>query len=125
MDKKKQPNQAFLKQINEKVPEGVNCDTNRPNVDYQIDHVYGFSGDRAKAVCYFGATTNQIVFPTAALGVVQDVASRKQKYFGGVEKDKEAEKYVKDWPFHQDDITTLDTAGGEFRNIVASGECGK
>ena len=51
--------------------------------------------------------------------------SRKQRFFGGVEKDKEAEKYQAGWPFHQDDITALDVAGGELRNIVATGECGK
>jgi len=42
-----------------------------------------------------------------------------------VEKDKDADKYLKDWPFHQDDVTSLDIAGGELRNIVATGECGK
>ena len=42
-----------------------------------------------------------------------------------MEKDKDADKYLKDWPFHQDDVTSLDIAGGELRNIVATGECGK
>jgi WD40 repeat protein len=28
-------------------------------------------------------------------------------------------------PVHQDDVTTLDIAGGENRNIIATGECGK
>lgn len=36
-----------------------------------------------------------------------------------------AEKYQKDWPFHQDDITSIDIAGGTARNIVATAECGK
>lgn len=51
--------------------------------------------------------------------------TRKQRFFGGAEKDKDAEKYVAGWPYHQDDIVGLDVAGGELRNIVATGECGK
>lgn len=87
--------------------------------------MYGFSGDRNKAVCYFGKNNDEIVFPGAALGIVQDLKTRQQKFFGGGEKAKEAEKYQKDWGFHQDDITSLDIAGGESRNIIATGECGK
>ena len=34
-------------------------------------------------------------------------------------------KYSPSFPFHQDDITCLDVAGGEHRNIVVTGECGK
>ena len=121
----KENTQAFLKQVNEKVPEGLVADKSKPTKGYVLDHCYGFAGCQQKAVCYFGKDKNEIVFPAAALGVVQDVNTRKQKFFGGVEKDKDADKYQKDWPFHQDDVTALDVAGGEMRNIVASGECGK
>ena len=44
---------------------------------------------------------------------------------GAHEKEKEQDKYVAGWPTHQDDVTSLDIAGGELRNIVATGECGK
>jgi len=81
--------------------------------------------DRNKASLYFGKDNNEIVFSSAALGIVQDLTTRKQRFFGGVEKDKDAEKYQSNWPYHQDDITTLDIAGGELRNIMATGECGK
>lgn len=97
----------------------------KPDKTFVIDHVFGFAGDRNKAVAYFGKDKDEIIFPTAGLGVVQDVKTRKQKFFGGVEKDQHAEKYQNNWPFHQDDVTTLDIAGGEFRNIVCTGECGK
>jgi WD40 repeat protein len=76
-------------------------------------------------MCYFGKTNEEIVFGTASLAVVQDLKTRKQKFFGGLEKDKDAEKYLPNWPAHQDDITSLDIAGGENRNIIATGECGK
>ena len=117
--------QFFLKQINEKMPEHIKCDATKPENTYEIDHVYGFSGDRNKAMLYFGKTNNEVVFSSAALGIVQDLTTRKQRFFGGFEKDKDAEKYLPNWPTHQDDITTLDIAGGENRNIIATGECGK
>lgn len=122
---KKDKDQAFLKQINEKAPENVVCNTSKPDKGFEIDHVYGFSGDRNKAMAYFGKDNNEIIFAAAALGVVQDLKTRKQRFFGGGEKDKDADKYLKDCPHHQDDITSLDIAGGEMRNIVATGECGK
>ena len=123
--KKAPKDQFFLKQINEKPPANIVCDPSKPDVAYEVDHVYGFAGDRNKACLYFGKDNNEIVFMSAALGVVQDLTTRKQRFFGGAEKDKDADKYVAGWPYHQDDITGLDVAGGELRNIVASGECGK
>jgi len=65
--------QFFLKQITEKVPSTVNTDPSKlgkPDCAYEIDHVYGFAGDRNKACLYFGKDNNEIVFSTAALGVV-------------------------------------------------------
>jgi len=123
--KKGEKGQFFLKQINEKPPAEVVADPSKPDEQFEIDHVHGFSGDRNKACLYFGKTNDEIVFMTAALGVHMDLKTRKQKFFGGGEKDKDADKYVQGWESHQDDITGLDIAGGENRNIVASGECGK
>jgi hypothetical protein len=60
---------AFLKYSQEKAPESVKCDPSKPDVEFEIDHVYGFSGDRNKAVCYFGKDNNEIIFPGAALGI--------------------------------------------------------
>ena len=65
------------------------------------------------------------MFTSAALGIVQNLTTKEQKFFGGIEKDKDAEKYQQNWPFHQDDVTGVDIAGGENRNIVCTGECGK
>ena len=71
-----------------------------PNVAYEMDHVYGYSGDRNKNVLYFGRDNNEIIFTTAAVVVLQDLKTRKQKFFGGMEKDKDADKYVQNWPTH-------------------------
>ena len=110
--KKEKGEQFFLKQITEKPISTYKGDTLTPDCSYEIDHVYGFSGDRNKAMLYFGKNNNEIVFGTAALGVVQDLTTRKQRFFGGHEKDKDAEKYLPNWPTHQDDITTIYIAGG-------------
>ena len=52
-----------------------------------------FGGDRNKASLYFGKDNNEIVFTSAALGIVQNIATKEQRFFGGIEKDKDAEKY--------------------------------
>lgn len=68
----------FLKNIEEKIPaDTVTLGlTDLPDVAYEIDHVYGFNCDRNQCVL-FGKDSNEIVFATAALGVVQDIPSRK------------------------------------------------
>ena len=75
--KKAPKDQHFLKQIHEKPPQSTVCDPSRPDCAYEVDHVYGFSGDRNKACLYFGKDNNEIVFMTAALGIVQDLTTRK------------------------------------------------
>ena len=55
---------------------------------YVPECVYGFAGDRYRSVLYFGKDNNEIVYPAAALGVVQDLTTREQRVFGGIEKTK-------------------------------------
>lgn len=62
--------QFFLKQISEKMPETQKSDPTKPDKSYVIDHVHGFSGDRNKNMCHFGTTNEEMIFGTAALGVV-------------------------------------------------------
>ena len=62
--------QAFLKQIQEKVPKYTKIDNTIPNVTYEIDHVHGYSGDRNKNVLFFGRDNSEIIFTTAALVVM-------------------------------------------------------
>jgi len=78
----------------------MNPDSTVPDCAYEIDHVHGFAGDRNTNLLHFGKSNNEIVFATAALGVVQNLTTKKQRFFGGGEKDKDAEKYLKDWPTH-------------------------
>ena len=108
------------------MPENVNTVglNEKPDITYEIEHVYGFAGDRYKSVLYFGKDNNEIVFAAAALGVVQDLNTREQRVFGGLEKAKMQKKYENTWPAHQDDITDLSVCPYEGRNIVATGETG-
>lgn len=41
-----------------------------PTSTWKIDYVHGFGGDRNKASLYFGKDNNEIVFTSAALGIV-------------------------------------------------------
>ena len=45
----------------------------KPDVTYEIEHVYGFSGDRQKSVLYFGQDNNEIIYTAAAIGIVHDL----------------------------------------------------
>ena len=64
--------QHFLKGINEPIPEGTQTTglKEAPAMSYEIDHVYGYAGDRNTSCLYFGQTNNEIVYMCAALGVV-------------------------------------------------------
>ena len=44
-----------------------------PESTWKIDYVHGFGGDRNKASLYFGKDNNEIVFTSAALGIVQNI----------------------------------------------------
>lgn len=48
--------QAFLKGINEPIPEDTQTQglKEAPDMTYEIDHVYGYAGDRNKSCLYFG-----------------------------------------------------------------------
>jgi hypothetical protein len=71
--------QAFLKYINETTPSDISLKnlTEAPRIGYEIEHIYGYAGDRRTSCLYFGQNTNEIVFMAASLGVIQDLSTRK------------------------------------------------
>jgi WD40 repeat protein len=89
-----------LKQINEIIPEGTVADPTKPDITVEIDHVYGFSGDRQRACLYFGRTNEELIYPAAAMGITHDISSNTQRIFGGTPKPKDAEKYLQNHPHH-------------------------
>ena len=91
---------AFQRYVNEAVPEEQKVDPSRPDNTYELDYVYGFSGCKTRQCLYFGKTNDELIYPAAALGISHSVSSNTQKFFGGAEKDAEAEKYLKNYPYH-------------------------
>ena len=81
---------AFLKYINETTPNDISLKnlTEAPRIGDEVEHVYGYAGDRNKSCLYFGQNNNEIVFMAASLGIIQDLTTRKQRFFGGLEKNK-------------------------------------
>ena len=76
--KDKAPVQHFLRQVTEMRPDNQKKPSNeKPDCMYEIDHVHGFAGDRNKNMLHFGKDNNEIIFSCAALGVVQDLKTRK------------------------------------------------
>ena len=118
--------QHFLKAIlNEDPPPNFPAGkSSKPDVTFVPEHVYGYGGDRNKSCLQFGKDSSEIVFFSAALGIVQDLNTHTQKFFGALEKVKGQPKYEANWGCHQDDITDLSVAHTKERNIVATGECG-
>ena len=66
------------------------------------------------------------IYRCDSLGPIQDLSTRKQRFFGGLEKNKFQKKYEANWPVHQDDISCVHVcqAPGK-KNLVATGEVGK
>lgn len=56
---------------------------------------------------------------TAALGIILDIASNTQKFFGGGQVENTAKNVANDELAHTDDITSI--AMSDDRNIAVSG----
>jgi len=89
-----------------------------PEEGYKIEYAYGYRCEDSRQNVYF-TIDNQIVYPTAALGVVLDPISNVQKFFGG------SSFHSKNLPSgeeHNDDILSL--AINSKRDLVVSGQIG-
>lgn len=119
---------AFLHNINEKVPEEWaqprQDGTLKPERNWEVEHVYGFSGDRQKGAIHFGSSNTEIIYTGAALGIKHDLTTNTQVFFGGLPYTKNQEKYTANWPCHQDDITSIDVAYDKTKGLAVTGECG-
>lgn len=70
---------------------------------------------------YFNAS-GQAVYMTAALGVILDINSNTQKFFGGGHVDNTAKNVANDENAHTDDITSITISSD--RQWAASGQVG-
>ena len=65
----------------------------------------------------------EAVFMVAALGVVMDTETGKQRFYGGKEVPMEAKREGDESEFHRDDIISLDVTND--RKLVVTGQVGK
>jgi len=96
--------------------------TNLPHVDKSapketltMDYVYGYRAIDSRNNIFYTAKSNEIVYMTAALGIVLNTETNTQKFFGGGDKSK--------LQGHDDDITAL--AVHPNKKYVATGQVGK
>lgn len=76
-----------------------------PDASLQLEHVYGYAGLKNTATnLYYTQSEKKIVYYTAAVGIVLDIRTKRQKFFCG----------------HTDDITSLSISSD--RNVVATGQ---
>lgn len=67
----------------------------KPAVQYDLEYVYGYRCADSKQNVYWNCQ-NQAVYMTAALGVVLDIGSNTQKFFGGGEVNNTAKNVAND-----------------------------
>jgi WD40 repeat protein len=86
-----------------------------PSVELSLEYVYGYRCFDSRQNLYYTANPNEVVYMTAAIGVVLNKTANSQKFFGAGN--------VKTARGHTDDITALAVHPG--RDIVATGEVGR
>ncbi|CDW73957.1 help domain containing protein [Stylonychia lemnae] len=94
-----------------------------PDVTYKIDFVYGYKNEEVRQNCFYN-NQNEVVYMTAALGVIYKPGNNKyQKYFGGGETFEMVRKQVDNSiNAHTDDIMCL--CINIERTMCATGQVG-
>ena len=90
-------------------------DKSAPKIDLDLEYVYGYRCFDSRQNLYYTRHPDEIVYMTAAVGVVLNKRSNTQKIFGsGLASSQNG---------HQDDITSL--AINPDKDTIATGEVGK
>jgi len=66
----------WLGAIKEPIPPPKNIRKEKPDVEYEIDWVYGYRSDEGRMNLFFNQK-GQAVYPTAALGVIYNFQEQK------------------------------------------------
>lgn len=97
-------------------------DPSPPDEDYKIDYVFGYRTEESRMNLHVNKN-GQLVYPTAAIGIIHDFNENKQIYFGGGKTKFSARKQADETKeVHTDDITAL--AVSDSKELVASGQNG-
>lgn len=94
-------------------------DKSAPSTVYSIDYVHGYACEKSRSNVYCGPN-GTVIYPAAALGIVQSISSGSQMYFGGGVVDSKAKNVSADDQCHTDDILCISVRG----NTVATGQVG-
>lgn len=84
-----------------------------PYVQLKIEHVFGYRCHDVRNTLFF-INDEEIVYIIGALGVIQNIFSKKQKIFGGLEYGEFSE-------CHNDDVLCLDLFKGDI-TMIATGQ---
>lgn len=86
-----------------------------PSKTLKIEYVYGYRSEDSRQNVFYSSNSNNVVYMTAALGIVLDKTNNTQQFFGGGD--------AKSTIGHNDDITAL--AVNSDRTLVVTGQLGK
>ena len=92
-----------------------------PDVTYELEYVYGYRAEDSRMNCFYNKKGN-VCYMTAALGVILDQGSNKQKFFGGGQTDNSSKHVARDEAGHTNDITAMDMSN--CRGFCATGQNG-
>jgi hypothetical protein len=92
-----------------------------PDVTYELEYVYGYRAEDSRMNCFYNKKGN-VCYMTAALGVILDQGSNKQKFFGGGQTDNSSKHVARDEVGHTNDITAMDMSN--CRGLCATGQNG-
>jgi microtubule-associated protein-like 6 len=93
----------------------------QPDSSYKLEYVYGYRSADSRQNLFFNKE-GDAVYMTAALGVVLDIETNTQRYFGGGEVDCTLKNQANDMNHHTDDITCLSISND--RSMVLTGQNG-
>lgn len=96
-------------------------DKTQPDTRYALEYVYGYRCADSRQNVYLNSA-GQAVYMTAALGVILEISSNDQKFFGGGEVDNKSKQTSNDMEGHTNDIMAI--ALSSDRKYAVSGQVG-
>jgi len=93
-----------------------------PSVRYNLEHVYGYKCNDSRQNLYYGKQWDQVVYPAAALGIIHQISTNVQTFFGGGMVESKAKNVSSTQNAHTDDILCLHIS--KDYNYVATGQVG-
>lgn len=91
----------------------ITDDKNYPKVSLSIEHAFGFRCQDVRNSLFF-LTDDEILYVTGALGIIQNIKTRDERIFGGLEYGEYSE-------CHSDDVLCVDIFKGDV-SMIATGQ---